>query len=136
MRIWPKCFSITLCVCFRHQNTFKDVFFSPVSLAWLCGALICPQIQLTAQASSQPWCSGRHPSCRLNWHHCCKSPQMLKPLPCPLWLCPFQCQLSGFLSKPRAFTSRARTLQIRHMCRLKCDDEKPVPVLDLEQKWS
>ena len=111
---------ITVCMCFRHQNTFKDVFFSPVSLVWLCGALICSQIQLPARASSQPRCSGRCPACRLTQHCCCRSLQMLKSVPCPLWLSPFQQQLSGFLSKPGAFTSRARALQIRSMCRLKC----------------
>lgn len=127
---------ITVCMCFRHQNIFKRVFFSPVSLVWLCGALTCSQIRLSALASSQPRCSGRCPACRITWHCCCRSPWMLKSVPCPLWLSLFQHQLSGFLSKPGAFTSRARALQIRGMCRLKCDDEKPVLVLGLEQKWS
>lgn len=45
---------ITVYMCFRHQDTFKNVFFCPVSLVWCCGDLICSQIQLPARASSQP----------------------------------------------------------------------------------
>lgn len=126
---------LNACMCFRHQNTFKDVFFSPVSLVWLCGALICSQIPLPACASSQPQCPGRCPACRPTWHRCWRYPQMLKPVPCPLWLSLFQHQLSGFLTKPGAFARRTRASQIRPMCRLKCGAEKPVPVLGLEQKW-
>lgn len=44
---------ITVCMCFRQQNPFKNVFFCPVSLVW-CYGEVCSQIQLPARASLTP----------------------------------------------------------------------------------
>lgn len=125
---------ITPCMRFRHQRTFKNVFFSAVSLVWLHGDVICPQIQLTR--ASDPRCHGRCPACGLTRHCCCRSRQTLQAVPLPLCLSPLLHQLSGFLSTPGAPTSRTSALQVGGTRRLECDDEKSVPVLRLRQKWS
>lgn len=45
---------ITVCMCFRHQNSFKNVFLCPMLLVWCCGDVVCSQIQLPAHVSLSP----------------------------------------------------------------------------------
>lgn len=118
---------ITVYMCFRHQDTFKNVFFCPVSLVWCCGDLICSQIQLPARASSQPvlWqgsCLQAFPALLLLLQvsaHAglCTLPSLplLSQHPLGSW------QSQGFPQQHKDSADNA--------CRLEWGHEKPVPIL-------
>lgn len=101
---------LNICMCFRHQDTFKNGFLCPVLLMWCCGGVVCSQIQLPAHAffsaSVVGPCLQVFPALQLQGSAgaglCLHLALSAFPDPTP----------SGVLTEPRAFTSSARTWQI------------------------